>query len=150
MSNVRLVEILLVEDNDLDAEMTMVAAEDSRLANRIARVSDGQQALDYLYRRPPFENAERPELILLDLNLPGIDGREVLHTVKEDEHLKSIPVVVMTTSADERDVLDSYNSGTNAYIRKPVQPDGFLKIVQMLEQFWFGIVVLPPDAEGQS
>lgn len=150
MTDVKLVDILLVEDNDLDAELTLVAAEEYQLANRITRLIDGQQALDYLQQRPPFDSASRPDLILLDLNLPGIDGREVLKAVKTDVNLQTIPVIVLTTSVADQDVLDAYHSGSNAYIQKPVQPDGFMDVIRTLEAFWFGIVILPRNVEGMS
>ena len=150
MPDVRLVEILLVEDNDLDADLTLAAADDCGLANRISRVLDGQEALDYLYQHSPYEHVRRPDLILLDLNLPGIDGREVLHTIKSDDTLKTIPVVVLTTSIDDADVLGAYSSGSNAYIQKPVESDGFLSVMRTLEDFWIGLVVLPNQAEEST
>lgn len=150
MPDVKLVDILLVEDNDLDADLTLAAAEDCRLANRITRVIDGQEALDYLYQRSPYEHADRPDLILLDLNLPGVDGREVLHTIKSDDSLKTIPVVVLTTSVADTDVHGAYLSGSNAYIQKPVESDGFLSVIRTLEEFWFGLVVLPKQAKEES
>lgn len=140
----RLVEILLVEDNELDAEATMHAAQDSKLANRIQHVWDGQAALDFLYQRGQYTAAVRPDLILLDLNLPGIDGRTVLKTVKSDEKLRTIPIVVLTTSEMDEDIVSSYQHGANAYIRKPVSTAGLAKVVSTIEQFWFGIVMLPP------
>lgn len=139
-----LVEILLVEDNELDAEATMHAAEDSLLANRIHHVWDGQAALDFLFQRGDYSDASRPELILLDLNMPGIDGREVLKQVKSHDQLKTIPVVILTTSKTDEDILSSYQHGANAYIRKPVTAGGFTNVVKTIEEFWFGIVVLPP------
>lgn len=140
----RLIEILLVEDNELDAESTISAAANSKLANRIQHVWDGQAALDYLFQRGQYEDATRPDLILLDLNMPGVDGREVLRQVKSNERLKSIPVVVLTTSEIDEDIHSSYQSGANAYIRKPVTTEGFTRVVKTIEDFWFGIVVLPP------
>lgn len=147
-SSARLIEILLIEDNELDAEATMMAANESRLANRISLVEDGQAALDFLYQKEPYTESPRPDLILLDLNLPGIDGRYVLERIKADESLKAIPVVVLTTSQLDEDILRSYQSGANAYIRKPVGPDGFTDVVKSIENFWFGIVVLPPREES--
>jgi two-component system, chemotaxis family, response regulator Rcp1 len=144
-----LAEILLVEDNDLDAEATLIAAHDSKLANTIHRVTDGGEALEYLYKRGRFGKARRPDLILLDLNLPRTDGREVLRIVKGDPELKMIPIVILTTSKQDEDVLDSYLQGANAYVRKPVSPVGFSEAVRKIEHFWMGIVILPPHGNAE-
>lgn len=147
VTKARLVEILLVEDNDLDAEATILSARETRLANRIHHVIDGGAALDFLYRRGAYAGAPRPDLVLLDLNLPGIHGREVLKRIKSDDALKTIPVVILTTSKEDEDVLRSYELGANAFIRKPVVPEGFIEVALALDAFWIGIVELPPRKE---
>jgi two-component system, chemotaxis family, response regulator Rcp1 len=138
------VEILLVEDNLGDIRLTQVALKDSRIANTLNVVKDGVEALAYLRRQSPYENAARPDLILLDLNLPRKDGREVLQEIKEDDELKRIPVVVLTTSSADEDILRSYNLHANCFITKPVDLNSFVTIVKSIEHFWFQIVRLPP------
>lgn len=140
---VRNVEILLVEDNPGDVRLTTEVLKDAKLCNRINVVSDGVEALDYLYRRGPFSAACRPDLILLDLNLPRKDGREVLEEIKSDPALKNIPVVILTTSNAEQDILKSYALHANCYITKPVDLEQFSKVVASIEEFWFSIVKLP-------
>jgi CheY-like chemotaxis protein len=138
--------ILLVEDSPEDFEATVRALRKAGLANPIFRCEDGDEALDFLYRRGRFaapEAAPRPGIVLLDLNLPGTDGREVLAAVKSDPALRSIPVVVLTTSTDERDIDRCYQAGANSYISKPVDLDGFMQAVQSLKDFWFEIVIVP-------
>lgn len=138
--------ILLVEDSPEDFEATVRALRRAGLANPIFRCEDGDEALDFLYKRGRFadpKSAPRPGIILLDLNLPGTDGREVLTTVKADPALRSIPVVVLTTSTDERDIERCYHAGANSYVNKPVDLDGFLRAVQRLKEFWFEIVIVP-------
>lgn len=138
--------ILLVEDSPEDFEATVRALRRAGLANPIARCCDGDEALDYLHQRGPYADpskAPRPGVILLDLNLPGTDGREVLTEVKQDEALKSIPVVVLTTSSDERDVERCYAAGANSYIKKPVDLAGFIAAIQRLKEYWFEVVILP-------
>lgn len=142
-NNIKLINILLVEDNELDAEATMIAAEECCMANRLTLVENGQEALDYLYQRGKYKGHPLPDLILLDLNLPGVDGREVLEVVKTDDKLKTIPVIILTTSELDEDIIESYSHGANAYVRKPVVVDGFLEIIKSIEVFWFGIVKLP-------
>ena len=137
------VEILLVEDNPGDVELAREALAGSKLANRIAVVNDGEQALDYLFRRDPYGEAARPDLILLDLNLPRMDGREVLAAVKADPSLRRIPVVILTTSRSEEDILRSYDLHANCYITKPIDLNQFLRVVQSIEDFWLTIVRLP-------
>ena len=138
--------IMVVEDSPEDFEATERALRKSGLANPIIHCADGDEALDYLFRRGEYEDLDQdafPGIVLLDLNLPGTDGREVLQEIKADEHLKTIPVVVLTTSDDERDVQACYRAGANSYIQKPVDLDGFLKSIQRLQDYWFEIVVLP-------
>lgn len=138
--------ILIVEDNDYDFDQTVRAFQASRLANPIYRCVNGDDALDYLYRRGDYvdpSSAPRPSIVLLDLKLPGTDGHEVLQVVKADAALRSIPVVMLTTSEDERDIQACYQAGANTYIRKPVTFEGYLEAVQRLEQYWFQIAVLP-------
>lgn len=138
------VEILLVEDNLGDIRLTQVALKDSKIANTLNVVKDGVDALAYLRREGPFANAVRPDIILLDLNLPRKDGREVLEEIKADESLRRIPVVVLTTSSADEDIVRSYNLHANCFITKPVDLNSFVTIVKSIEHFWFQIVKLPP------
>ena len=138
--------ILLVEDSPEDFEATLRAFRRSGLKNPLHRCEDGDQALDYLYRRGEYADpsrSPRPGVILLDLNLPGTDGRQVLNEIKGNEHLRDIPVVVLTTSADERDITACYRAGANSYIQKPVDIDGFMKAIERLNGYWFEVVILP-------
>ena len=138
--------ILLVEDSPEDFEATLRAFRKSGLKNPLVRCEDGDQALDYLHRRGAYADpasSPRPGVILLDLNLPGTDGRQVLSEVKNSEHLHDIPVVVLTTSADERDISACYRAGANSYIQKPVDIDGFMKAIERLNGYWFEVVILP-------
>lgn len=138
--------ILLVEDSPEDYEATARAFGKSGLKNPIVRCEDGDTALDYLFRRGDYadpETSPRPGVILLDLNLPGTDGREVLQEIKRHEQLRHIPVIVLTTSTDERDVDACYQSGANSYIQKPVDMDGFIRAIERLNGYWFEVVVLP-------
>jgi len=138
--------ILLVEDSPEDYEATVRAFNRSGLKNPIIRCEDGDTALDYLHRRGPYADPDaspRPGVILLDLNLPGTDGREVLQDVKSHENLRHIPVIILTTSMDERDVEACYQAGANSYIQKPVDMDGFLRAIERLNGYWFEVVVLP-------
>ena len=139
----RPVEILLVEDNPGDVRLTREALKKGHLWSRLAVVQDGIEALDYLRRTAPFQNATTPDLILLDLNLPKKDGREVLAEIKADETLRLIPVVVLTTSRAEEDILRSYKLHANCYITKPVDFAQFASVVQSIEDFWFTVVKLP-------
>lgn len=140
----RPVEILLVEDNQPDVELTMEALEENKVRNNLHVVSDGEAAMDFLYRRGLYSEAPRPDLVLLDLNLPRKDGREVLAEVKADEGLKTIPVVILTTSQAEEDILRSYQLQANCYVTKPVKLSEFIKVVQSIDNFWLSIVELPP------
>ena len=140
------IEILMVEDNPGDVRLTREALKGGKVLNQLHVVEDGVAALDFLYRRPPHQDAPRPDLILLDLNLPKMDGREVLSRIKSDEALKLIPVVVLTTSQAEEDVLRAYRLSANCYVTKPVDLHQFNRIVQAVEEFWLTIVSLPPRA----
>jgi CheY-like chemotaxis protein len=139
----RPIEILLVEDNPADVRLTVEGLKEAKISNRLHTVMDGQAALDFLYRRGDHVDALRPDLILLDLNLPGIDGRAVLSRIKEDPSLKLIPVVVLTSSEAESDILKSYESHANCFISKPIDLNGFMRVVKAIECFWFAIVSLP-------
>jgi CheY-like chemotaxis protein len=142
--NSRTIEILLVEDNPGDARLTLEAFKEGRVLNNIQVIGDGVEALAYLRRQGPnYRNAVQPDLILLDLNLPKMDGREVLEEIKADESLKRIPVVVLTTSAAEEDVARAYGSHANCYITKPVELDQFLSVIQSIDSFWLSLVKLP-------
>ncbi len=142
---VNAVEILLVEDNPGDVRLTQEALKESKIRNNLSIVKDGVDALAFLRREGIYQNAPRPDIILLDLNLPRKDGREVLHEIKEDDILKRIPVVILTTSDDEHDILVSYNLHANCYITKPVDLAQFVRIIKNIEDFWLTIVRLPPD-----
>ena len=138
--------ILLVEDSPEDFEATVRAFNRSGLRNPIVRCEDGDSALDYLHRRGRYaapDQAPRPGVILLDLNLPGTDGREVLQEIKGNDQLRQIPVIVLTTSTDDRDVNACYQAGANSYIQKPVDMDGFIRAIERLNGYWFEVVVLP-------
>lgn len=135
--------ILLVEDNPGDVRLTQEALRDARVANQMHTMNDGVEALTFLQREGPYRDAPQPDLILLDLNLPRKDGREVLAAIKGDPRLRRIPVVVLTTSQDERDVDAAYDLHANCYIVKPVDLEQFLRIVRSIEDFWFEIVTLP-------
>ncbi len=141
------IEVLLVEDSPSDARLTEEAFRDGKIANRLTVVTDGFEALAYLKRTGAYANAPRPDLILLDLNLPKMDGREVLRLIKTDDALKSIPVVVLTTSEADQDVLKAYEYHANCYIRKPVDLTRFLQIVSTIEDFWLTVVKLPSDVK---
>lgn len=139
-----LVEILLVEDNEGDVRLTREALKEGRIRNRLHVVSDGEQALAFLRREGEYDDVPRPDLILLDLNLPRLDGREVLSAIKSDPALKQIPVVVLTSSRTEQDLLRAYDLHANCFITKPVEFDEFIDVVRSIEDFWLTIVVLPP------
>ena len=141
--NGRPIEILLVEDNPGDIELTKVALEENKLNNNLQVVMDGEEATHYLYRRGAYKDAPRPDLILLDLNLPRKDGRQVLEEIKGDPKLSDIPVVILTTSDADEDILRAYQLHVNCYVRKPLDLDQFVKVVQSIEAFWLSIVELP-------
>jgi len=138
--------VLVIEDSPEDFETTVRAFRRNGMNSPVFRCADGDEALDYLHRRARYSSADdapRPDLILLDLNLPGTDGREVLQEIKRVEHLKQIPVVVLTTSADGRDVEACYRAGANCYIQKPVDLAGFMRAIERLHDFWFEAAILP-------
>ena len=141
----RPVQILLVEDNPGDVGLTLEALKEATLPNKLTVVKNGADALSLLRRHGPHAGAARPDLILLDLNLPKKDGRKVLAEIKGDDNLKRIPVVILTTSEDEQDVLESYNLHANCYIVKPLDLDRFITVVKSIEDFWLRIVVLPKN-----
>jgi two-component system, chemotaxis family, response regulator Rcp1 len=141
--NSRPIEILLVEDNPGDARLTLEAFKEGKVFNNLTVIGDGVEALAYLRRQSQYANSPQPDLILLDLNLPKKDGREVLAEIKEDERLKNIPVIVLTTSAAEEDIARAYSRHANCYITKPVDLDQFLRVVQSIESFWLSLVRLP-------
>lgn len=136
-------EILLVEDNPADARLTEETFRDSRVCNNLHHVSDGVQAMKFLRRQNGYSEAPRPDLILLDLNMPKKDGREVLAELKQDPELSRIPVVVLTTSEAEKDVLKSYNLHANCFVTKPVDFEKFQELIRVIGQFWFMVVTLP-------
>jgi two-component system response regulator len=136
------IEILLVEDNPGDVRLTQEALRDAKVHNHLNVVSDGVEAVAFLMREGAYRNVPHPDLILLDLNLPRKNGREVLEIIKEDEVLKQIPVVILTTSQAERDILDTYRLRANAYVTKPVDLEQFMNVVKSIEQFWLEIVKL--------
>lgn len=138
------IEILLVEDNPGDIRLTQEALKEGRIHNNLNVVRDGISALDYLQQKGAYAKATRPDLILLDLNLPKMDGREVLAKIKSDPRLKRIPVVILTTSKNEEDILKTYNLHANCYITKPVDLEQFFEVIRSIEGFWLTIVRLPP------
>jgi len=140
----RPVEILLVEDNPGDVRLTMEALKEHKVLNKLSVVNDGVEAIAFLRREGRYADAHRPDLILLDLNLPKKNGKEVLAEIKTDPDLKRIPVVVLTASSSEKDILNSYNLSANCYITKPVSLDQFVEVVKSIENFWLTIVKLPP------
>jgi chemotaxis family two-component system response regulator Rcp1 len=140
------IEILLVEDNPGDVRLTREALAEARVRNNLAVVPDGVAALSYLRREGSFTDSPRPDLVLLDLNLPKKDGREVLAELKNDPALRRLPVVVLTTSSAEKDILESYDLHANCYITKPVDLDQFINVVTHIEDFWLTIVKLPREA----
>ena len=143
------VRLMLVEDNEDDYEATMRSLRKNHFVNPVHWCRTGQDALDYLYRQSSHAGrapAENPDLILLDLNMPGVDGRQVLTRIKEDPVLRSIPVIVLTTSADENDIEGCYAIGANTYVQKPVHFDGLTEAIGRIKDYWFGIAILPPQA----
>lgn len=144
MSSIRPVEILLVEDNAADVRLTVEALREGKVRNNLNVVRDGVEALEYLRRSGKHEGAPRPDLVLLDLNLPRKDGREVLAEIKADPDLRQIPIVVLTTSSAERDIVASYTLHANCFITKPVDLHQFFEVVRSIDEFWLSIVRLPP------
>ena len=145
----RPIEILLVEDNPGDVRLTVEALKENKMYNPLHVVEDGREALSFLHQEGEYTETPRPGLILLDLNLPKKDGREVLKEIKSDEDLKQIPVVILTTSKAEEDVLKTYDLHANCYITKPVDLDQFIKVVKSIEEFWLSIVKLPSEAKDE-
>jgi len=141
------VEILLVEDNPGDSRLAHEALKDAKVRNNVSLVEDGIEAMAFLRKEGKYADAPRPDVILLDLNLPKKDGREVLAEIKTDEDLKRIPVVILTVSKDEEDILKTYNLHANCYITKPIDFDQFIKVVKTIEDFWLTIVKLPPNGK---
>jgi chemotaxis family two-component system response regulator Rcp1 len=141
------IEILLVEDNPGDVRLTIEALKEGKVANKINVAADGIEALAFLRREGKYENAPKPDLILLDLNLPKKNGREVLAEIKMDSRLKCIPVVILTSSQAEKDIVTTYNLHANCYITKPVDFGQFIDVVKSIENFWFTVVKLPPKEE---
>ena len=139
-----LMQILLVEDSLADVELTLEALEDAKIANEVTVVRDGQSALDHLRAHREVDDPGRPDLVILDLNLPKLSGHEVLGAIRSDELLKRIPVAVLTTSSAEKDVVQTYDLGANCYLTKPVDVDQFVHVVRSIEDFWLGLVRLPP------
>ena len=148
MSNTKVVEILMVEDNVSDARLAEETLKDGKVHNNLYHVKDGVEAMQFLRRQGEYSDAPHPDLILLDLNLPRKDGREVLAEIKEDPELRVVPVVVLTTSEAERDLVRTYDLHANAYVVKPLDLNRFIEVVQAIEDFWFAIVKLPPKAQG--
>jgi two-component system, chemotaxis family, response regulator Rcp1 len=141
----RPIELLLIEDSEPDVRLTREALREAKVRNRLWVVEDGVEAIAFLYRRDGYADAPRPDLILLDLNLPRKDGRQVLKEIKTDESLKRIPVVILTTSKNEEDVLRAYDLHANCYITKPVDFNRFMEVVKSIEDFWLTVVKLPDD-----
>ena len=143
-------EALLIDPNPKDTQLFLDALEDEKIANHVHTVSNGVEALEFLHQRGDYGDAPRPNLILLDVDLPEMDGHELLETLTDDPELAEIPVIVLTSSDDAEAVAQSYNLYANAYVQKPVDPDEFIDIVRKLENFWLEIVWLPPNtSEGQ-
>jgi len=144
----RPIEVLLVEDNPGDVRLTREALKDGKVSNHLSVMQDGVEALRFLRREGPYAGAPRPDVVLLDLNLPKKDGRQVLQEMKQDRSLRTIPVVVLTSSDAERDIVGAYELQANCYITKPVDLDQFITAVKSIEDFWFSIVKLPPEPRG--
>jgi len=139
------IEILLIEDSPSDANLTIRSFSQAKIANRLHWIDNGEAAMDFLRQRGKYEHAVRPDLIVLDLNLPGMDGREILTEVKSDPEFRRIPIVILTTSADEEDILRSYNLNANCYITKPFDVQQFIQVVRLIGDFWLTAVRLPPE-----
>jgi two-component system, chemotaxis family, response regulator Rcp1 len=143
LSSARPIEILLIEDSPSDAALTVEALQAGKIANNLSRVADGVEAIDYLRQKGRYAKTLRPDLIMLDLNLPRKDGRDVLRELKTDPSLKLIPIIVLTTSRADKDVLQSYELNANCYITKPVDFEHFIEVVKSIENFWLTVVTLP-------
>ena len=149
-SKAHMIDILVVEDNSGVARLIREVLHDSKVFNTLFRVKDGVEAMDFLNKRGSYKNATKPDLIILDLNLPKKDGREVLAEIKQDPDLKHIPIIIMTISQSEEDILKSYNLHANCFITKPIDFNQFIKVVKSIEDFWFSIVKLPPKSLTQN
>jgi len=143
----RPIDILLVEDNPGDVRLTEEAFEEARVSNEIHAVTRGKEALAYLRREGNYQNVDRPDIVLLDLNLPGLNGIDVLETIKDDPELRGIPVIILTSSTAEEDVVQGYEKHANAYLTKPVDADEFVDIARTIGEFWIQMVELPPRNE---
>ena len=142
------IEILLVEDNPADARLTQEGLREAKLSNSLTVATDGSQALAFLRKEGVYAGTPLPDLILLDLNLPGVDGREVLRQIKTDSRLKHLPVVILSSSAAEQDISMAYDSHANCYVTKPIDFDQFVNVVKSIQDFWFSIVQLPKEASA--
>ncbi len=147
-TNLKPVEVLLVEDNTGDVRLTLEAMKEGKVINNLSIASDGVEAMAFLRKEGRYKDAARPDIILLDLNLPKKDGREVLAEIKADPSLRLIPVVVLTTSQAEEDILRTYNLHANCYVTKPVDLEQFINVVKSINDFWFSVVKLPPVAQN--
>jgi len=145
VKSIALINILLVDDSEDDVEFTLRALEKTKLANSVSVVSDGIEAMEFLRKEGQYASKPTPSLILLDLNMPRKDGREVLVELKADPQLRKIPVVILTTSQAEEDIVSSYELHANCFVSKPVDLDGLIKVVQRIDDFWFGVVKLPAN-----
>lgn len=143
MDNLKLVEILLIEDNPGDARLTQEALKDGKVRNILHIVYDGEEATDFLFKRNQYKNAPRPDLIILDLNLPKKNGQEVLAEIKADDSLRSIPVIILSISKQEEDIIRSYNLHANCFLIKPIDLNQFFEVVKSIEDFWLTLVKLP-------
>jgi len=143
----KLIDILVVEDNAGDARLIKEILNDSKLFSSLYITRDGIEAMEFLHNKGKYKSAPKPDLIILDLNLPRKDGREVLAELKSDEKLRHIPIVIMTISQAEEDIIKSYNLHANCYITKPIDLNQFIKVVKSIEDFWFSVVKLPPKAD---
>jgi len=144
LNSLQAIEVLLVEDDEADVLLTLRALKNDRFLNNIHVARDGVEAMDFLRRQGPFADAPRPDIIFLDLNMPRMDGREVLQAIKSDKKLATIPVIVLTVSAAEEDIVRSYAGHANSYITKPVDIDQFKKAILSVKEYWFAVVKLPP------
>ncbi len=150
LDNIKIIDILLVEDSEGDARLAMEALKESKIRNRVDLAVDGEQAMEFLLKNGEFSDAVTPDLILLDLNLPKKDGREVLKDIKAHPTLRKIPVVILTTSKADEDIISTYENYANCYITKPIDLDQFAKVVRSIEDFWLSIVKLPSNHEKES
>lgn len=140
-----LIEILLVEDNPGDARLCQEALKESKILNNLAIVDDGQKAIEFVLKKGEYVDAKTPDLILLDLNLPKLNGKDVLKVIKNNEYTKRIPVVILTSSKAEEDILKTYNLHANSYVTKPLDFEQFIKVIKTIGDFWLGVVKLPPN-----